>query len=141
MAGYEQTIIIGNVGRDPELKYLPSGDAVCNFSVAVSSQWTDKSTGEKREKTNWYSVSSFGKPAEILAKYVKKGSQIMLEGTVSARAYTGSDGELRASLDLRVNKFQFLGGGNADDQPGGSESVNEYYKGLPQDKDTEDIPF
>ena len=110
MAGFEQTLIIGNVGRDPDIKYLPSGTAVCNFSVAVSSVWKDKQTGEKREKTNWYSCSVFGGQAETVNQYVKKGSQLMLLGTVEARAYTGNDGEARASLDMRIDRWQFVGG-------------------------------
>lgn len=145
MAGYEQTIIIGNVGRDPELKYLPSGSAVCNFSVAVTTRWNDRQSGEKREKTNWVNVSAFNKSAEILAQYVKKGSQIMIEGTVSARAYMGQDGEPRASLDLRVNNFQFLGGrgDNAGGGGGNYDNSDSNYDnnqgGNPQELD--DIPF
>lgn len=134
MAGFEQTLIIGFVGRDPEMKYLPSGDAVCNFSVAVGSQWTDKTTGEKRESTNWYSVSAFGKVAEILGKYVTKGSSLMIEGTVTARAYMGNDGEPRASLDIRVKNFQFLGG-----RDGNESSGSEYDPAT--GKLVEDIPF
>lgn len=133
MAGFEQTIIIGNIGRDPELKYLPSGDAVCNFSVAVTTRWNDRQSGEKMERTNWYSVSAFKGTAEILCKYAKKGTAIMIEGTPAARAYMGQDGEPRASLDLRVNNFQFLGG--SDSQPSQTDnsdaSLNE----------TDDIPF
>ena len=131
MAGFEQTIIIGRAGRDPDLKYMQSGDAVCNFSVAVSKQWTDRQTGEKRESTNWYSVSAFKGTAETIAKYVTKGSPIMIEGTVTARAYMGSDGEPRASLDLRVNKFQLLGS-RGDSQS--SDSGSEY-------DEPESIPF
>ena len=139
MAGYEQTIIIGNVGRDPELKYLPSGSAVCNFSVAVTTRWNDRQSGERRERTTWYNCSSFNKSAEILNQYVKKGSQIMIEGTVSARAYMGNDGEPRASLDIRVNNFQFLGGRDGDG--GGNYDDGNYggNQGNPQELD--DIPF
>lgn len=140
MAGWEQTIIIGNVGRDPELKYLPSGSAVCNFSVAVTTRWNDRQTNERREKTNWYNISAFNKSAEILNQYVTKGMPIMIEGTVSARAYMGQDNQPRASLDIRVNNFQFLGGrgdGDSNYNDGGGYDGNQ--GGNPQDLD--DIPF
>lgn len=143
MAGFEQTIIIGNVGRDPEMRYLQSGASVTSFSVAVTTRWTDRNTNEKREKTNWYSVSCWNKLSEIANQYVKKGTQIMIQGTVSARAYMGQDGEPRASLDLRAENFQLLGsrgdnsgGGNYND---GGGNYNNNQGGNPQDLD--DIPF
>ncbi|MEL6526220.1 MAG: single-stranded DNA-binding protein, partial [Chloroflexota bacterium] len=97
MAGYEQCTIVGNVGRDPEMRYLQSGANVTSFSVAVTTRWTDRNTNERREKTNWYNVSCWGRLAEIANQYVTKGTQIMVVGTVSARAWSGQDGEARAS--------------------------------------------
>lgn len=141
MAGFEQTIIIGNVGRDPEMRYLQgsSGAAVTSFSVAVTTRWTDRNTNEKREKTNWYSVSCWNRLAEVANQYVKKGTQIMIQGTVSARAYTAQDGEARASLDLRADNFQLLGG--RGDGGGGDSGYDDggNYSNNPQDLD--DIPF
>lgn len=110
MAGYQYTIIIGNVGRDPELRYTQSGIAVANFSVAVSRKWTDKNTNEPREKTTWFRVSAWRGLAETVNQYVHKGMQIMVTGEVSASAYIGKEnGEPKASLELTALDIQFLG--------------------------------
>jgi single-strand DNA-binding protein len=141
MAGYEQTIVVGNVGRDAEMRYTQSGAAVTSFSVAVTTRWTDGQTNERREKTNWYSVSCWGRQAEIANQYVRKGTQIMVIGTVSARAYTGQDGQPRSSLDLRCNSFQLLSGRDDAGGGGGGDMGRGYdeYSNAPQDMD--DIPF
>jgi len=140
MAGYEQTIIVGNVGRDPEMRYTQSGAAVTGFSVAVTTRWTDRQSNEQREKTNWYSISCWGRLAEVANQYVRKGTQIMVIGTVTARAWTDQGGEPRASLDLRADNFQLLGrrGDNAGDDRSGSYDT-EYNAPPPQNID--DIPF
>lgn len=109
MAGYQQTIIIGNVGRSPELRYLPNGTAVCDFSVAVSRKWTDRATNEPREKTTWIKVSAWRGLAETCHAHVRKGMQVMVAGEVEASAFIGQDGEARASLDLTAQTVQFLG--------------------------------
>lgn len=96
--------------------------------------WNDRQTNEKREKTTWYSASGWGKTAESLAKYVQVGMNIMITGTVSARAYTGNDGSPRASLDIRIDNFQLLGSRGDN-----SQQDNEQYEGM--GTDTEDIPF
>lgn len=142
MAGYEQSTIVGNVGRDPEMRYLQSGANVTSFSVAVTTRWTDRNTQEKREKTNWYNVSCWGRLAEIANQYVTKGTQIMVVGTVSARAWTGQDGEARASLDLRAESFQLLGGRD-DNMSGGNSgsSNNNYDNSSPPPQELDDIPF
>ncbi len=126
MAGWEQTVILGNVGRDPEMRYTQSGVAVCSFSVAVTKRWTQD--GEQREKTNWYRVSAWRQLAEITNQYVHKGMQIMVVGTVEARGYTDNNNEPSASLELTARDIQFLGSrdggnsGNGDDyQPNGEE--------------------
>jgi len=152
MAGFEQTIIIGNVGRDPEMKYLQSGSAVCDFSIAVTTSWTDRQSNEKREKTNWYRVTCWGRLAEVANQYVRKGRQLMVEGTVTANAYMGQDGQPRASLDLRASTFQLLG--NRNDNAGGGDfggggnnnysgSGNNNYDNPPpsQPNNIDDIPF
>lgn len=105
---FEQTIIIGNCGRDPETRFLQSGAQVTDFSVAVTTSWTDKDTGDRKEKTNWYKVTAWRGLADICAKYVKKGMSVMVSGTVSASAYMGQDGQARASLDLTARDVQFL---------------------------------
>lgn len=138
---FHQTIVVGTVGRDPEMRYLQDGTPVTSFSIAVNEYWTDRQSNERREKTTWYSANCWGKLAEVTNNYVKKGTNIMLVGTVSARAYTGNDGQPRASLDLRVQNFQLLGsrgdGGSGDSSSGGH--YDEGYNPPPQDLD--DIPF
>ena len=106
---YSKTIIVGNLGRDPELRYTQSGDPVCGFSVAVSRKWTDKS-GQPQEETTWYNVSVFGAQAEPCSKYLAKGRQVLVDGDVKARAYANKDGSPGASLDLKAHSVQFLGG-------------------------------
>lgn len=113
---FHQTIIIGNIGNDPELKALPSGTMVCNLSVAVNETWNDRQSGEKREKTTWYRVATFGNTAENVAKYLSKGRQVMVTGTVEARGYMNNAGEAAASLELRARDVKFLQGGNGSGQ-------------------------
>lgn len=137
---YQQCIIVGNLGRDPELKYMPSGDAVCKFTVAVSEKWTSKGSGEKQEKTTWFSVSVWGNQAETCAQYLAKGRQVMVIGTVEARAYQNNAGEAAASLDMRARDVRFIGsrdGGGG----GGGEYNNEYSGGGAQAGGMDDIPF
>lgn len=142
MAGaFEQTIIIGNVGRDAELRYTQSGTPVCDFSVAVSTRWTDSGTNEQREKTNWYRVTAWRGLAEVCGKYVKKGMSVMVSGTCSANGYMGQDGQPRASLDLTARDVQFLtraedGGGYSGS---GDSNYDDNYSPPPNDMD--DIPF
>lgn len=109
MAGYQYTIIIGNVGQDPELRYTRDGIAVCNFSVAVNRRWTDRASNQPREKTTWFRVSVWRELAETCNQFVRKGMQIMVTGEVDASAYVGQDGEARATLELTAQNVQFLG--------------------------------
>ncbi|MHB0875527.1 MAG: single-stranded DNA-binding protein [Anaerolineae bacterium] len=112
---YQHTVIVGNVGRDPELRYTPSGDPVANFSVAVNRRWTNRD-GQAQEKTTWFNISVFGRQAETVNQYVTKGRMVLVEGEVEARAYTAQDGTPRASLDLRARDVRFLGG-RGEEQP------------------------
>lgn len=109
---YQQVIIVGNVGRSPELKYTPSGVAVCDFSLAVSERWTD-ANGAKQERTTWWKVTCWRGLAETVANYVKKGRQVLVYARrVEADAYTGRDGEARASLVVTADDVRFLSGGS-----------------------------
>ena len=109
MAGYQYTIIIGNVGRDAELRYTPTGVAVCDFTVAVSRRWNDRNTNEQREKTTWFKVSAWRGLAETASQFVHKGMQIMVAGEIDASAFQGQDGQPRASLELTARDIKFLG--------------------------------
>ncbi len=109
MSGLNKVMIIGHLGRDPETTYTQSGNAVSKISVATTENWTDKNTGEKKEKTEWHRVVFFGKQAETIAKYMAKGSQIYVEGKLQTSQYE-KDGVTRYSTDILANNFQFLGG-------------------------------
>lgn len=109
MAGWAQTVVIGNVGKDPEMRYLQSGTPVCSFSVAVTRRWNDRQTNERKEETTWYRVSAWRQLAETANQFVRKGMQIMVVGQVKARAYLDASGQPQASLELTADNMQFLG--------------------------------
>ena len=124
MSGLNKAQIIGRLGRDPEIRYSQQGTAVTTFSVATSEQWKDKNSGEQQEKTEWHRVCSFGKQAEILEKYLKKGSQVYIEGKLQTRSYE-KDGQTHYTTEIVVKDFQFLGGmdqGQSNQQPAQSQS-------------------
>ena len=127
MPGYQQTIIIGHVGRDPELRYTKTGVAVCDFSVAVTRKWTEREGGERREETTWFRVSAWRGLAETCNQYVHKGMPIMVTGRVAVDAYTAQDGTPRASLELTAQEVQFLGRrGESDGAPERREEPEEF---------------
>lgn len=130
--GVNKVIIVGNLGQDPEVRYMPSGGAVANITVATSESWNDKSTGEKKEQTEWHRIVLFGKLAEIAGEYLKKGSQVYIEGKLQTRKWTDKDGVERYTTEVVVSMggtMQMLGGKNAPasqtawgdpQQPGGN---------------------
>lgn len=143
MAGWAQTIIIGNVGRDPEMRYLPSGVGVCSFSVAVSRRWNDRNSNEQKEKTVWYRVSCWRNLAETANNYIKKGMQVMVVGELEpARAYLDNSGQPAATLELTAQNFQMLGS-RADNQGGQGGYDQDYGSGGAQggSSSVDDIPF
>ena len=107
MASVNKVILVGNLGRDPELKYLPSGDAVCNFSIATTESWKDKS-GEKQERTEWHRVTLFGRLAEVAGEYLKKGHIVYLEGKIQTRKYTDKEGIDRYATEVVADRMQLL---------------------------------
>ncbi len=117
MASVNKVILIGNLGRDPEVRYMPSGDAVANISIATTETWKDKS-GEKQEKTEWHRVAMFGKTAEIAGEYLKKGSQVYIEGRLETRKWTDKEGQERYTTEIRADRMQMLGS-----RSGGSERM------------------
>ncbi len=125
-------ILIGNLGRDPEMSYTPSGQSVTKFSVASNRKYTTGS-GEQREETEWFNCSAWGKLAEVCNQYLTKGQQVYLEGRLKSRSYETQGGETRHSLDVSVSEIQFLGKSNAtsdgNDQP--TSTVD----------DSDDLPF
>ena len=122
MASVNKVIIVGNVGRDPETRYMPSGDAVTNISVATSDRYKDKQTGEMKETTEWHRVAFFGKLAEIAGQYLKKGSQVYVEGRLRTRKWTDASGQEKYSTEIVSETMQMLGG-----KPVGSSEGGESY--------------
>ena len=107
-SGVNKAIILGNVGNDPELKYTASGNAIANISIATSESWKDKQTGQKQEKTEWHKVSAFGRLAEIIGEYVKKGSKVYIEGKIQTRKWQDKNGEDRYTTEIVANELQLL---------------------------------
>jgi single-strand DNA-binding protein len=154
MASVNKVIIIGNLGRDPETRYMPDGGAVTNVSVATTEKWKDKS-GEPQEKTEWHRVAFFGKLAEIAGEYLKKGSQVYVEGRLQTRKWQDKDGQDKYSTEIVANVMQMLGsrqgmGGGAERDmperegaaPKGGAGAKPAPKGGGKFDDLEDdIPF
>lgn len=111
MASRNLVILLGNIGADPEVRYLPSGEAVTNLRLATTDTWKDKD-GNKQEATEWHRVSFFGRQAEVCGQYLKKGSQIYVEGSIRTRKYTDKDGVEKYATEIRGERMQMLGGGN-----------------------------
>lgn len=109
MAGVNKAILIGNLGRDPEVRYTPDGTAVANFSIATSEEWKDKNTGEKREKTEWHRIVAFRRLGEICGEYLSKGRQVYIEGRIQTRDWEDKDGIKRYTTEIVADKMQMLG--------------------------------
>jgi single-strand DNA-binding protein len=108
--------LIGRVGKDPEVRYLPSGEAVVNFSIATTEKWKDKNTGEPREETEWHRINAFGKLAEICGEWVKKGMLVYVAGKIKSSKYTDkTSGQERTSFDIRIDDMKMLGSRNDND--------------------------
>lgn len=110
MASVNKVILVGNLGKDPEIRYLPNGDAVCNFSLATTRSWKDKTTGDKAEETEWHRISTFGKLAEIAGQYLKKGSSCYLEGRLKTRKWQDKEGKDNYTTEVIAESLQMLGG-------------------------------
>ena len=106
-----KVILIGRLGKDSETRFMPNGEAVCNFSVATSESWKDQS-GQRQERTEWHNITMYRRLAEIAGQYLKKGSQVYLEGKIQTRKYQGKDGIERTAYDIIVNEMKMLGGSN-----------------------------
>ena len=119
MASVNKVILIGNLGRDPELKSLPSGQPVANFPIATSEKWKDKSTGETKEQTEWHNIIMFGKLAEIAGQYLKKGSSVFVEGRLQTRKWQDKNGQDRYTTEIIANEMKMLGsrGDQSGSQP------------------------
>lgn len=158
MRGVNKVILIGNLGADPQMRYFTDGTAVCNFSMATSESWTDKQTGEKREKTEWHRVTAFRRLAEICGQYLKKGSKVYVEGKLQTRSYE-KEGQTHYATEIVANELQMLdsrgaqsgggfapastpsyggGGFQSAAQPGQTYAESSDFSSMPPD---DDIPF
>jgi len=121
MASVNKVIIVGNLGRDPEIRYMPSGDAIANIAVATSYKSKDRNTGEQKELTEWHRISFFGRLAEIVGQYLKKGSSVYVEGRLQTRKYTDKDGVEKYATDIIAENMQMLGGRQGMGEGGGMD--------------------
>jgi single-strand DNA-binding protein len=121
MAGVNKVILVGNLGRDPEIRYTPDGTAVANFSIATSDEWKDKNTGEKRERTEWHRIVAWRRLGEICGEYLSKGSQVYVEGKLQTRSWE-QDGITRYMTEIVASTVQFLGSRATGDQNRGAYS-------------------
>lgn len=154
MASVNKVILIGNLGADPETRYLPSGDAVANIRIATSEKWKDKS-GEQQEHTEWHRIAFFGKLAEIAGEYLKKGSPVYIEGRIRTRKWQDKEGQDKYSTEIVADRMQMLGGrggGSGGSEPikretaaaeagGGGKSQQTKKSGGAFDQMDDDIPF
>ncbi len=110
MASVNKVILIGNLGADPETRFLPSGEAVCNIRIATTEKWKDKASGDMKEATEWHRVSLFGRQAEVAGEYLKKGSPVYIEGSLRTRKWQDKEGKDQYSTEVRADRMQLLGG-------------------------------
>jgi single-strand DNA-binding protein len=148
--GINKVILVGNCGKDPETRYMPSGGAVTNVSIATSEGWKDKQTGETKERTEWHNVVFFNRLAEIAGEYLKKGSQIYVEGSLRTRKWQDKEGKDRYTTEIIASEMQMLGsrsGGGSDsndysqERTSSSSSAREPAAAMAEDGFDDDIPF
>ena len=146
-----QVHLIGRLGRDPEVRYMPNGEAVCNFSIATSESWNDRQTGQRTERTEWHNITLYRRLAEVAGQYLRKGSQVYIEGKIQSRKYIGKDGIERTAYEIIGSEMKMLGdtagAGGAQQQaqpPAQSQAQPQppQRKAAPQGQsDIDDIPL
>lgn len=145
--GINKVILVGNLGKDPEVRYMSNGNAVCNVTLATSESWKDKQTGEQKEKTEWHNIVFYRRLAEIAGEYLKKGSQVYIEGKLQTRKWQDKNGNDRYTTEIIANEMQMLGGrgGGSADFGGGSASRSAPAQApaaaATADEFDDDIPF
>ena len=148
--GINKVILIGNLGKDPETRYMPSGGAVTNLTVATSESWKDKNTGEQQERTEWHRVVGFNRLGEIMGEYLKKGSKVYIEGSLRTRKWQGQDGQDRYTTEIVASDMQMLdsrGGSAAFDagapaqRPAAQPQSAPAATAMPENDFDDDIPF
>lgn len=142
MPSYQQVIVIGHLGQDPEVKFMPSGKAVCNISVATSEKWKDKESGQDKQKTEWHRVCLFGRLAEVCGEYLKKGSAAMFIGKLQTRKWKDNNNIDRYTTEIIAREMKMLGGGRSESNTAQSNRAESSpsSNASPDDFD-DDIPF
>lgn len=145
MASVNKVILVGNLGQDPEMRYMTSGDAVCNITVATSEQWKDKTSGEQKESTEWHRVVMFKKLAEIAGQYLKKGAQVYIEGKLKTRKWQDKDGTDRYTTEIHADTMKMLGKREGNEatrnEPRQDKPAAQQNSGGSFDDFDDDIPF
>ena len=137
---YQKTVVVGHLGQDPEMRYTPSGQPVCSFSVATNRRWTDRN-GQEQERTTWFRVTAWGKLAEVCAQYLTKGRLVLVEGDIDASAWVGQDGQPRATLELTARTVKFLGSRDAAAWSGGEPQVATQTTEESASLEEDELPF
>jgi single-strand DNA-binding protein len=142
MASVNKVILVGNLGADPETKYLPSGDAVSNIRIATTDKYKDKASGEWKETTEWHRIAFFGKLAEIVTQYLKKGSAVYIEGKIRTRKWTDKEGVEKYSTEIVADQMQMLGGrGDGASQTQQKPARQQQRQAAPAESIDDEIPF
>ena len=131
MSSLNKVFLIGNLGRDPDIRYMPNGEAVVNFSIATSESWNDRQSGQRAERTEWHNITMYRRLAEIAGQYLKKGSQVYIEGRIQSRKYTDKDGIERTAYDIIGNEMKMLGSRNASAGGAPFDDSNAYQAAPP----------
>lgn len=145
--GINKVILVGNLGKDPEVRYMQNGDAAANFSIATSENWKDKNTGQINEKVEWHNIAAFGKLAEICGEYLRKGSQVYVEGRLQTRKWQDKSGNDRYTTEVVIDKggvMQMLGGmdkGGQSAKPQAPKQAPQQAQNTPDPDFDDDIPF
>lgn len=136
MASLNKVLLIGNLGRDPEMRYMPDGSAICNFSIATTETWKDKNSGQKQEKTEWHNITMYRRLAEIAGQYLKKGSSVYIEGRLQTRKWQDkTTGQDRYTTEIIADEMKMLGG-----KSGGMSSGADYDQSAPSYNDAPSAP-
>ena len=141
-----KVILVGRLGRDPEVRYLPNGEAVANFSIATSEQWKDRN-GERQERTEWHNITMYRRLAEIAGDYLRKGQEVYIEGKIQSRKYTGKDGVERVAYDIIASEMKMIGGKGdssssaVQDEPKPQPVQREQASAPIVDDLSDDVPF
>ncbi|MFQ5484233.1 MAG: single-stranded DNA-binding protein [Desulfobacterales bacterium] len=143
MAGINKVILVGRLGRDPEVRYTPDGTAVANFSIATSEEWKDKGTGEKKERTEWHRIVAWRRLGEICGEYLSKGRQVYIEGRIQSREWEDKEGNKRNTTEIVASQMQMLGTRDVGDVSTAAAKTpgSNYQESAVPEPEDDDIPF